>query len=1262
MMAEGVADDDGVVLGLDTAAWAFSPADQTSPALAAQAGALFDTQTGEHVTELRIHGVSGSDGPTMLEHPTALQVAGDRITGFYRRWTPDGAGRPSIGWKLEAYSWGGLTERPLASASWLVLAPFMIYNLAHFMLPAEPERELEQPELESELELESALMPSWRYQLARGVLRLLALAATVQFVTAVATVTVSTVGWQAAGRAGVLPQWMSWYVHLAPGWRVAIALLSVGAVVALLWVISVRTANRYEARTSNQIRRWRSRWPLTEPGFWNGALLVSRQRVIHAAAALAAAALLVAYRAGDPAWAHRLVLVFSAVVLAVAAVLLALPLSDRHNVSIVGNPDEQARIGGWWWVLLAAGVVALLGSAAVSGWTDQSTGPQSGMFPGMSGFLLWLLIAQLALLLVFGVAVAVLRRRAPDAGEGFAPYLGGHLATLVALLAFLLGGLLTAALNLAVAGLLGTAVPGRLVLPAAPPNALYVPWPVYAFGAAALGMLAGALIAGLVLYRRYRGNWKLFNSLASADPTADPRVSCDYGSDATAVAPKNSKKVAKAWAVGRLADDAARAVAWLVGGGLLFLLLVEAFTLVAAVEAKRLPTTVGLLHEIAAIVSFVTVALAIWLVGMLRSAYSSPSKRKTIGALWDVATFWPRAVHPFAPPCYAERAIPEVVDRVRLLMGPNAPGQALPGQRQLADRYQLTVPCGPLLLTGYSQGSIIAPAVAAQLPPEVLTRPDFALLTLACPARRLYGRAFPAYFGRRHLEELRDALTHDGREHWRNAVRRTDYIGSWIFSPPAPLWTHEYLEEQFDQLCWDPVVLAPDAEPTPPPVHRHSGWWPDPRASALGAYLVDLLGGESTHYVYSAAHGNGEAGPASGSEQPVSQVSPSRKPGPKSRRPAPDLTERSKPSRRGARTRRDARSRRSLVGYVSGGLLALGRWRRQRAHHDTTAFANAGPPSATRIREIISGIPSEPPPNSRKLAEHAGYAAADRLSETELAWLWTLALDAAVRSEIRPLIKNVKAATYGFVESHSGTQLAAIFYVGAPALAQAAPLFVTLGNQKFPVVIRPSPKHIKMHANVGFDDGQVTCAARIGDDYGVLTAAHVVGGRRHGRLRRDMLTVAEGDLVRCSKSMSSSNCEHKIIAMDGIMDAALIAADIEPEEYEVASVRGKPFWDDIIIHSPEGEVTLPVIEQYVIQGVIPVGARDEGPPRPALLFCKDVGAPGWSGSLADDAETGKIACMYQGVSDFHTGQIARLQMLRQIEMVWGAEMLRPRDQ
>ncbi len=46
--------------------------------------------------------------------------------------------------------------------------------------------------------------------------------------------TVSTVAWQAAGRAGMLPSWMGWYGAWTAGWRIALALVAVAAVVAAL--------------------------------------------------------------------------------------------------------------------------------------------------------------------------------------------------------------------------------------------------------------------------------------------------------------------------------------------------------------------------------------------------------------------------------------------------------------------------------------------------------------------------------------------------------------------------------------------------------------------------------------------------------------------------------------------------------------------------------------------------------------------------------------------------------------------------------------------------------------------------------------------------------------------------------------------------------------------------------------------------------------------------------------------------------------------
>ena len=276
MARESVFNKPDVVLGLD-AARGFAPPDQTSPALAAAADALVDTATftepdfelfSEPVTELRIHGVSGSDGPTMLEHPQVLQVAGDPVAGFYRRWSPGGLARPSVPWKAEAYSWGGLTEAPLASASWLLLAPFMMYNVAYFMLPptkpavAGPKRHLRR---------------DGGHWITHVLLRLLAMAATVQFVAGAATVTMSTVAWQAAGlKHSLLPSWMGWYGRWTAGWRVALAMVAVGAIIAAMWWISVKTASKYEGRVSTSRPALNEKWPLTERGFWKGQVLVGR--------------------------------------------------------------------------------------------------------------------------------------------------------------------------------------------------------------------------------------------------------------------------------------------------------------------------------------------------------------------------------------------------------------------------------------------------------------------------------------------------------------------------------------------------------------------------------------------------------------------------------------------------------------------------------------------------------------------------------------------------------------------------------------------------------------------------------------------------------------------------------------------------------------------------------------------------------------------------------------------------------------------------
>ncbi len=94
--------------------------------------------------------------------------------------------------------------------------------------------------------------------------------------------------------------------------------------------------------------------------------------------------------------------------------------------------------------------------------------------------------------------------------------------------------------------------------------------------------------------------------------------------------------------------------------------------------------------------------------------------RKNVGIIWDLTTFWPRAAHPLAPPCYAERVIPELLTRVAWAR-----------------------PRANVVIAAHSQGSLISVAMLMRL--EDLS--GIHLLTFGSQVRGLYGRVFPRVFG-----------------------------------------------------------------------------------------------------------------------------------------------------------------------------------------------------------------------------------------------------------------------------------------------------------------------------------------------------------------------------------------------------------------------------------------------------------------------------------------------------------------------------------
>ena len=84
--------------------------------------------------------------------------------------------------------------------------------------------------------------------------------------------------------------------------------------------------------------------------------------------------------------------------------------------------------------------------------------------------------------------------------------------------------------------------------------------------------------------------------------------------------------------------------------------------------------------------SWLLVGLTLGLLWLGRSAYKSPAMRRRTGTFFDVACFWPRVAHPFAAPCYGERAVPDLVERVEFLLGLAPGSDAAHGLRRHSGR------------------------------------------------------------------------------------------------------------------------------------------------------------------------------------------------------------------------------------------------------------------------------------------------------------------------------------------------------------------------------------------------------------------------------------------------------------------------------------------------------------------------------------------------------------------------------------------------
>jgi pimeloyl-ACP methyl ester carboxylesterase len=193
---------------------------------------------------------------------------------------------------------------------------------------------------------------------------------------------------------------------------------------------------------------------------------------------------------------------------------------------------------------------------------------------------------------------------------------------------------------------------------------------------------------------------------------------------------------------------------------------------------------------------FITLSLATGLVAVAVQAYRDRQMRRVVAVLWDVITFWPRANHPLTPPCYAERTVPELLDRLRVLVSD---------------------PDTRVVIAAHSQGTVIAAATLLQHDDD--TRDRVALLTFGSPLRRLYARNFPAYFGTDALPRL------SGRQQprWINLWALSDPIGSWVRDNDDRGINAALAGVDFRLRDVEALTLRSDG--TYPPICGHSGFW-----------------------------------------------------------------------------------------------------------------------------------------------------------------------------------------------------------------------------------------------------------------------------------------------------------------------------------------------------------------------------------------------------------------------------------------------------
>ena len=769
------------------------------------------------VTEVRVHGVGGSPPGAILGDLAPEQVSGDATAGFYRSSdhranASDRQARLDVDRHVEVYSWGGLTSRSKVRVLWLALLPFLLANLAGWMCSPSTRRS------------------PGRFRLHRLAAGLGGLALSVNAALIAAMISADVLAYQTA-RAGLARhQWwlapLSW--HFIAGYPARQVMI--GVLVPVLFVLAlVGLASRtwrYEAvpppyrvdakpngrGTARMVTAAALKHGLADDEFWDGENSVRLLTGVHIAVVGGFLAILleVTTRALTAAPSHATVLGWVAVGLGAAAVALGAGYIGLDAVTTPptgGTADgapSGAAVADWLCgrvkYLLGPAIAALI-AAGLFAWLQRG-GPvrRSAELPGMASVIDW---TVLAIGVIVAVALVSMLLGLPGSGKTL---IGGPWVTLM--LAFSLLNTLMLGAQIWVAHLVGpvtsdaadalSKAPGKIYLPQVIISG--IPLIVWAAVAAVLAFGITEAVRWLLarqLTDQTAGEYRK-QAAAFRDPLTGPRAYW-YWSGLTPFSPPADKtgdpgtgknwqrQVARAQFLGRAPHDAT----WLLWG-----IIVAQLAMTLSVWQFHVQPPVVIRNIGIVIAGLVLPAL----MAFVYSAWTDPARRRTIGVLWDVGTFWPRSYHPLSPPCYTERAVPELQRRMWWLHDNE----------------------GQVLLIAHSQGAVLATAALVQ--PGCRPKDDHpALITFGSPVCKLYSWGFPAYVTGELLTPLEPGGT--GRlKGWRNFYYPTDPIGGAIapdLSAAGGL--------QVDTEFLDPADCYYVYGQPAPSAQGHSGYWSVPR-------------------------------------------------------------------------------------------------------------------------------------------------------------------------------------------------------------------------------------------------------------------------------------------------------------------------------------------------------------------------------------------------------------------------------------------------